>query len=194
LPAIRLLRSSRGLAAALVTTMAALVTPNSALAALYAVTDAGLVFESMDDGVSWAEKGQIAEPEVAALSPGLTSGALFALGSTGTVYRSSNAGATWTAVGSVGAADCVAMAVARSGALLALTRTGVLSRSSDDGTSWTAISSVGASDCSALAVGGKAGANDTLFAVTESGDVSRGFRSGRDLGPARRIPPPRPRL
>lgn len=174
MPAISLMSVFRGPAAAIVAAVVALAAaPQSALAALYAVTNTGLVFESTNDGVSWAEKGQIAEPDVAALSPGLTSGVLFAVGATGTTYRSVNAGASWTAVGSVGAADCVALAVGRSGALHALTRTGVLSRSSDSGASWTAISVVGASDCSALAVGGKAGANDTLFVVTESGDVSR---------------------
>lgn len=78
------------LAAAAVATVAA---PPCCVAALYAVTDAGSVFESPSDGVTWAEKGAIPEPDVVSLSPGLTAGTLFALGRTGSLYRSTNAGA-----------------------------------------------------------------------------------------------------
>jgi len=150
----------------------ALAAPSIASAALYAVTDAGTVFESSNEGVAWSVKGQIAEPDVVSLSPGLTLGQLFALGKTGSLYRSVDAGATWTAVGNAGASDCAGLAIARSGALLALTQSGDLARSSDGGATWAVTSSVGASDCAALAVGGKVGALDTLFVVTSSGDVA----------------------
>jgi len=150
----------------------ALAVPSIAGAAVYAATDAGTVFESLNDGVAWSVKGQIAEPDVVSLSPGLTLGQLFALGKTGSLYRSLDAGATWTAVGNAGASACVGLAVARSGALLALTQSGDLARSSDGGATWAVTSSVGASDCAALAVGGKVGSLDTLFVVTSSGDVA----------------------
>lgn len=147
--------------------------PDACHAALYAVTNAGTVFESATNGVSWSVKGSIAEPDVVSLSPGLTSGTLFALGATGTVYSSTTSGASWSAVGSVGASDCVVVAVARSGALLALTSSGDVSRSTNGGASWTRESSVGASDCVAISVGGKVGGSDTLFVATSSGDVAR---------------------
>lgn len=144
-----------------------------ASAALYAVTDAGTVFESTNDGIAWVVKGSITEPEVVSISPGLTAGVLVALGRTGSVYRSTSSGASWVAVGNVGASDCVAIAIARSGPLLALTSSGDLSRSTDNGASWTRESNVGASDCAALAVGGKVGGSDTLLVATSSGDVAR---------------------
>src|SRR5262245_2185004 len=143
------------------------------LAALYAVTNAGTVFESTNDGIAWSAKGSIAEPDVVSLTPGLTAGTLFALGETGTVYASASSGASWSAVGSVGASDCVAIALARSGALVALTRSGDVSRSANNGATWTRESNVGASGCVAVTVGGKVGASDTLFVATSSGDVSR---------------------
>lgn len=148
------------------------VSPFSASAGLYAVTDAGTVFESSNDGVTWSAKGQIAEPRVVSLSPGLTTGILFALGETGSLYQSTDAGTTWISVGSAGASDFAALAIARGGALLALTQSGDLFRSTDNGTTWVTASTVGASDCVALAVGGKAGPVDTLFAITASGDVA----------------------
>lgn len=142
-------------------------------AALYAATDAGLLFESMDDGPTWTLKGSLAEPEVVALSPGLASGTLYALGRAGSLHRSTSAGAAWSAVGNAGASDCVSLATARDGALLALTQSGDVSRSSDGGATWARESNVGASDCAALVVGGGAVASDTLFVATSSGDVTR---------------------
>lgn len=142
-------------------------------AALYAVTNAGTVFESTSDGIAWSVKGSIPEPDVVSLTPGLASGTLFALGRTGTVYSSTSSGASWSAVGSVGASDCVAIAVARSGALLSLTSSGDVSRSTNSGATWTRESNVGASDCVALSIGGKVGSGDTLFVTTSSGDVAR---------------------
>ena len=141
-------------------------------ASLYAVTDAGVAFESTNDGVTWSAKGQIPEPSVVSLSPGLTTGTLFALGRSGALYKSSDAGVSWSVVGNAGASDCVSLAIARGGALIALTQSGDVIRTTNGGTSWTTTSSVGASDCAALAVGGKVGSSDTLFAVTSSGDVA----------------------
>ncbi len=147
--------------------------PGASHATLYAVTSAGTVFESTNDGIAWAVKGDLPEPEVVSISPGLTSGTLFALGKTGSVYQSTSSGAGWSAIGNVGASDCVAIAVARSGALLALTSSGDVSRSTSAGATWTRESNVGASDCISLAVGGKVGSNDTLFVATSSGDIAR---------------------
>lgn len=59
---------------AIVASMAAIATmPGSACAALYAVTDRGIAFESTNDGVTWTEKGEIVEPEVVSLSSGRAS-------------------------------------------------------------------------------------------------------------------------
>jgi len=153
--------------------LAALGFASPGSAALYAVTNAGMVFESTSDGIAWSVKGSIPEPDVVSLTPRLSAGTLVALGRTGTLYSSTSSGALWSAVGSVGASDCVAIAVARSGALLALTSSGDVSRSTNNGATWTRESNVGASDCVALAVGGKVGTDDTLIVATSSGDVAR---------------------
>ncbi|MFN0151933.1 MAG: FlgD immunoglobulin-like domain containing protein [bacterium] len=159
---------------AIVASMAAIATmPGSACAALYAVTDRGIAFESTNDGVTWTEKGEIVEPEVVSLSSGLTSGQLYALGRTGVVYRSTNGATDWSAVGNVGSSDCVALEITRGGALVSLTQSGDFARSLDNGATWTTIANLGASDYAALAVGGKAGVNDTLYAATASGDIAR---------------------
>ncbi len=148
-------------------------TAGVARATLFAATDTGLLFESTDDGPTWTLKGEIAEPEVVALSPGIPTGTLFALGRTGSLYRSTTAGAAWSAVGNAGASDCVSLVMERNGALLALTRSGDVSRSFDGGARWFWVSSVGAPDCAALAVGGNAGFDDTLFVATSSGEIAR---------------------
>ncbi len=147
--------------------------PATASASLYAVTDAGVAFESTNDGVTWVTKGQIQEPSVVSVSPGLTVGQLFALGASGSLYKSTDAGAAWSAVGNAGASDCVSLAIGRSGALLALTRSGDVLCSNDAGASWSRESNAGASDCVAIAVGGKIGGGDTLFVATSSGDIAR---------------------
>lgn len=153
--------------------LAILILYSNAHADLFAIIDRGTVYRSIDDGVTWAAQGVISETEIVGLTPGLTTGALFALGKTGSVYQSTSSGAAWSTVGNVGASDCAAIAVARSGALLALTTSGDVSRSTDAGATWVTISSVGASDCAALAIGGKAGASDTLYVATSSGDITR---------------------
>lgn len=161
-------------AAAIAASVGAVATmPDLVCAALYAVTDRGIAFESANDGVTWTEKGEIVEPEVVSLSAGLASGQLYALGMTGAVYRSTNGAANWSAVGNVGSSDCVALEITRAGALASLTQSGDFARSLDNGATWTTIANLGASDCAALAVGGKAGANDSLYAATASGDIAR---------------------
>jgi len=155
----------------LLSALAVLLHHSDASADLFAVVDRGIVFRSIDDGATWAARGDVPEPDIVSLTPALSSGTLFLLGRAGDVWRSSDAGASWTATGNAGAADCEDIVVGRSGDPFVLTRTGDLIRSQDGGATWAPLSNGGASDFEALTVGPPALGGDSLFAVTATGDV-----------------------
>jgi len=148
---------------------------------LYAGTDIGGVFLSVDSGATWtAVNTGLASMYVPALAINPQNPSTVYASNDSSVFRSSDSGATWTAAGptwtpadtadgtAAGVVLCLAINPQNPSTLYAGTDTGGVFRSSDSGATWTAVNTgLTTTYISSLAISPRN--PSTLYAGTDSG-------------------------